>query len=76
MVGQESLIAETLAGPDIIVQSASDPDARFYYRLYRHPLVGEKYLCVVIIWRSDDCFLLTAHFVRRIRSGAVLWQKR
>jgi uncharacterized protein YuzE len=56
MVGQESLIVETLAEPDAVVQSQSDPDVRLYHRLYSHPVVGDKYMLVVVKWLSEDFF--------------------
>lgn len=76
MVGEEARIAATLAEPDLVVQSISDPDVRLYHRLYTHAAVGEKYLCVVVTWLSDDCFLLTAHFTDRVKRGPVLWTRK
>jgi hypothetical protein len=76
MAGEELRIAATLAEPDVVVQSESDPDVRLYHRLYTHPVVGEKYLCAVVTWRSDDSFLLTAHFTDKVKRGAVLWTKQ
>ena len=67
MAGEEPHIAATLAEPDLVVRSDSDPDVRLYHRRYKHPAVGEKYLCVVVTWLSDDCFLLTAHFTDRVK---------
>ena len=39
---------ETLAGPEQVVQSISDPEARLYYRFYARTLMGGKHLCVVV----------------------------
>jgi hypothetical protein len=75
MVGQESLIVETLAEPDAVVQSQSDPDVRLYHRLYSHPVVGDKYMLVVVKWLSEDSFLLTAHFTDGVKRGATLWKR-
>ncbi len=76
MAGEESRIAATLAEPDLVVQSISDLDVRLYHRLYTHPVVGEKYLCVVVTWLSNDCFLLTAHFTDSVKRGPVLWTRK
>lgn len=76
MVGQEPRLAETLAEPDVVIQSESDPEVRLYHRVYHHAIVGQKHLCVVVKWRSDDRFLLTAHFTDKVKRGSVLWTKR
>ncbi len=73
MVGEEQHIAETLAEPDVVIQSRSDPEVRLYHKLYDHPLVGAKYLCAVVKWRDDDAFLITAFFTDRPKRGPVLW---
>ena len=76
MIGEEPRIAETLAEPDVVIQSESDPEVRLYHRVYNHPIVGQKHLCAVVKWRSDDRFLLTAHFTDKVKRGWVLWTKR
>ena len=73
MVGEEAHIAETLAQPVVVIQSGSDPDVRLYHRLYSASAVGQKYLCAVVKWRSDDAFLITAYFTDRPKRGVVLW---
>jgi len=73
MRDQEERIAETVARPERVVRSRSDPDVRLYYRTYVTDLVGEKYLCAVIKWLPEDRFLITAHFTDRIRRGDDLW---
>jgi len=40
MAGQQARIAETLAAPDVVVQSVSDPEARLYHRFYPTSAVG------------------------------------
>ena len=76
MAGEERRIAETLAQPDIVVQSASDPEVRLYHRLYETATVGAKHLCAVVKWRDGDAFLVTAYFTDRPKRGAVLWTNR
>lgn len=71
----ESLIAATLAAPEIVVQSGSDRDARLYYRRYRTDQVGEKHMCVLVKATGDSSFVLTAYFTDRIKNGEVLWRK-
>lgn len=57
----------------VVIQSRSDSEVRLYHRLYRSNTVGEKHLCVVVKWRRDDPFLITAFFTDRPKRGAVLW---
>ncbi|MCH8064849.1 MAG: hypothetical protein IIC90_03360 [Chloroflexi bacterium] len=76
MADEERRIAETLAQPDIVVQSASDPEVRLYHRLYETATVGAKHLCAVVKWRDEDAFLVTAYFTDRPKRGAVLWTNR
>jgi hypothetical protein len=76
MVGEELRIAETLADPDIVIQSASDPEVRLYHRFYSQTPVGAKHLCVVVKWRIDDAFMITAYFTDRTKRGRALWNKQ
>jgi len=73
MAGQQAALAETLAEPHQVVQSRSDEDVRLYHRLCDDSPVGAKYLCVVVKWRSDDPFLVTAYFTDRVKQGTRLW---
>lgn len=75
MRGQEARIKETLAAPDVVFQSRSDDEVRLYHRLYTETLVGTKYLCAVVKWRSDDRFLMTAYFTSKPKAGQVLWTR-
>jgi hypothetical protein len=76
MVGQEDNIAQTLIEPDVVVQSDSDGEVRLYHRRYNHQVIGDKHLCVVVKWRHEDRFLLTAFFTDKVKRGAVLWMKK
>ena len=73
MAGEEARIAETLAAPDAVIRSGSDPEVRLYHRFHETSAVGAKHLCVVVKWREDDAFLITAYFTDRPKSGDTLW---
>jgi hypothetical protein len=60
MAGTREAVAETLREPEVVIQSASDPLARLYYRFYHRTIVGGKHLCVVVKVRQDDAFVVTA----------------
>jgi molybdopterin synthase catalytic subunit len=73
MVGLESAIEQTLARPETVIESFSDPQARLYYRFYVGTRVGDKYLCVVVKISRDDAFVLTAYLTDRVKRGAQIW---
>jgi hypothetical protein len=73
MAGMESGIAETLAQPERVVQSFSDPQAHLYYRYYLRAIGGGKYLCTVVKVSEADAFVLTAYLTDRIKRGVTLW---
>jgi hypothetical protein len=66
-------IAHTLARPERVIQSRSDPHARLYYRYHRGTLVGDKYACVVVKVGLDDAFVVTAYLTDQIKRGIRLW---
>ena len=76
MTGLESAIAETLARPQIVVQSMSDPQASLYYRFYLGTRVGDKWLCVVVKVSGEDAFVVTAYLTNKPKRGVVLWPQK
>jgi len=76
MNGLEPAIEETLARPEIVVQSFSDPEARLYYRFYVGTRVGDKYLCVVVRVVGEDAFVLTAYLTDKVKRGVQLWARK
>ena len=73
MAGEQGRMIQTLVEPDQVIQSLSDPDVRLYHRFYGTSRVGAKHLCVVVKWRAEDAFLVTAYFTDRPKRGRVLW---
>jgi hypothetical protein len=76
MAEMRRAVEETLEGPEVVVQSASDPEARLYHRFYHRTAVGGKYLCVVVKLRGDGAFVVTAYLTDQVKRGTVLWQRR
>jgi len=68
-------IYEVLSVPDIVVKSGSDEEARLYYRYYKGLSIGSKYLCIVVKFKKDDAFVVTAYFTDNIKKGDVVWKK-
>jgi len=75
MNGMEGAIEDTLAHPERVVQSFSDPQARLYYRFYVGTRVGNKWLCVIVKVQAEDAFVLTAYLTDKIKQGVQLWPK-
>jgi len=46
MASMREALEETLAAPESVVESLSDPAAKLYYRFYQRAIVGGKYMCV------------------------------
>ena len=75
MIGMEGAIEDTLAHPERVVQSFSNPEARLYYRFYVGTRVGNKYLCVIVKVQAEEAFVLTAYITDKIKRGVQLWPK-
>jgi hypothetical protein len=68
-------IGNVLAHPERVVRSRSDPEAELYYVWQPRTRIGSKYLCVVVIVREHDAFVLTAYLTDSIKKGRVLWPR-
>ena len=75
MAGMEKAIEETLARPEKVFESLSDPDARLYYRFYLGTRVGDKYLCVIVKLAGGKAFVVTAYLTDRVKRGVLIWPK-
>ena len=75
MRGLENSIAETVAMPERVIESLSDPLAHLYYRHYADTPAGAKFLCVVVMSLGSEPFVLTAYLTNRIKRGVPLWPR-
>ncbi len=75
MVGQEPKIGETMAAPDVVIDSRHDPSVRLYHRLYEQTPVTRKYVLVAVKVLDDDAFVVTAFFTDRQKQGSIRWAK-
>jgi hypothetical protein len=73
MTGREAAIEHTLANPEHVIESLSDPEIRLYYRFYRGTVVGGKHLCVVVKITESDAFVLTAYLTDSVKRGWRIW---
>lgn len=76
LVGMESSIEETLRNPSLVIRSLTDPEAALNYRYYFGTTVGDKWLCVVVKYFSNDAFVLTAYLTDNPMRGEQLWPKK
>jgi hypothetical protein len=72
MTGMEQALIETLAGPQCVVRSISDPTVELSCRRYA-ARAGDKYLCVVVKVLLGGAFVITAYLTDQIKQGVVLW---
>ena len=69
ITGMEWAIEETLAAPDEVRKSLSDPQVNLYYRWYTGTSQSDKYMCVVVKIEPADAFVLTAYLTNRVRGA-------
>jgi hypothetical protein len=68
-------IEETIANPDFVFESRTDPMAAIYYRYYRRVTAGDKYLCIVVKHERNDSYILTAYPSDHIKKGNLIWER-
>jgi hypothetical protein len=75
MADQLDRVAETLAGPDVVVSTSADETVHVYHKRYAQTPVTEKFLLVAVKVLGDDAFMLTAFFSNRQKKGVTLWPR-
>ena len=71
MQGREDAVQDTLAHPEQIRQSRSDPQVLLFYR-------GEgpqRWVCAVAKRDADQDFLITAYPTDAVKEGTPIWPK-
>jgi len=71
MSGHESDVKETLANPNEIRVSRSDPAVYLFYKLQRRG----RWFCAVVKRLGGEGFLITAYPTDTIKEGEHLWPK-
>ena len=71
MAGREDDVKETLASPEEIRLSRSDPAVHLFYKSGR---VG-RWVCAVARRSIDEGFLITAYPTEAIKEGEQIWPK-
>ena len=76
MADLESALEETLREPQYVIQSRTDLAAELSYRFYVGTKVGDKWLCIVVKYGTDDAFVVTAYLTDHLKKGAQLWPRK
>jgi len=76
MADLESALEQTLRQPQYVIQSRTDPQAQLNYRFYLGTKVGDKWLCVVVKYATNDAFVVTAYLTDQLKKGAQLWPRK
>ena len=71
MAGFENNVIETLANPEQIRASRSDPNVFLFYKIQR---LG-RWICAVTRRLNDEGFLITAYPTDAIKEGEQIWPK-
>lgn len=73
MAGQEKRLTETLLEPNIVIATRRDPAILCYHRQYEKTPVTRKYMMVAVKLLEEDAFVITAHFMSKIKRGKQIW---
>ena len=73
MRGMRDEIIRTLQAPAEVRISRSDTAVRLFYEFYSQTMIGGKWLCVVVKYRTDDAFVVTAYFTDKLKAGERVW---
>ena len=69
MALQMHRFAETLASPDAVRPSMSNPTVQLYYRLYPDLRGMNRHVCLVVKRETDYSFILTSYLGRSIKGA-------
>ncbi len=71
LTGHEAKVRECLRDPEVIRESAKDPEVHLYYYA-----TATGYICAVVGGADPQArFLITAYFTKTIKRGHNLWTK-
>jgi hypothetical protein len=66
-------VERVLREPQLVRHSRSDAAVRLFYEFYAQTIVGGKWLCVVVKYRENDAFVVTAYLTDKSKAGEDLW---
>jgi hypothetical protein len=72
----EAKIRLAISQPKFVRSSRSDLAVRLFYDFCAETPVGSKWLCVVVKYKQDDAFVITAYLTNQPKAGEDLWPTR
>ena len=72
----EAEIRLTISQPKFVRSSRSDLAVRLFYDFCVETPVGSKWLCVVVKYKQNDAFVITACLTNQPKAGEDLWPTR
>jgi hypothetical protein len=63
----------TVRHPTFVIESRTDSPVQLNYRFYIGTRIGDKWLCVVVKYASEDAFVLTAYLTDKPKRGKQIW---
>ena len=69
----EAEIGAAVSQPKLVRRSRSDLAVRLFYDFCSETPIGSKWLCVVVKYREDDAFIITAYLTNQPKVGDDLW---
>jgi hypothetical protein len=76
MQGMSAEIERVLRQPQLVRRSRSSAAVRLFYEFYLRTMVGGKWLCVVVKYKENDAFVVTAYLTDKPKAGEDLWPTR
>jgi hypothetical protein len=73
MRGLEGEFEEAVSKPELVIESLSDETVLLYYRILHETRVGAKWCCMVVKYKVDDAFILTAYLTDKPKKGVQRW---
>jgi hypothetical protein len=76
MAEMSAQVEHAIQAPTEVRVSRSDHAVRLFYEFYTRTLVGEKWLCVVVKYATNDAFVVTAYLTDQLKAGETIWPTR
>ena len=73
MKGMAAEVERVVREPQLVRRSRFDTAVRLFYEFYAQTIVGGKWLCVVVKYRENDAFVVTAYLTDKPKAGEDLW---
>ncbi|MCX6935842.1 MAG: hypothetical protein NTZ01_06610 [Verrucomicrobia bacterium] len=73
MQAMSAEIERVVGKPQLVRRSRSTTAVSLFYDFYAETIVGSKWLCVVVKYKEEDAFIVTAYLTDKPKTGETLW---